>query len=74
MAQPIARSSASTLEGKRRSAWRRSASSGPERSRRGRTRRLKSTRTVPFPANPLEMLVEMRAIACDDDELLKYFR
>ena len=48
--QPIARRSASTFEGTRRSAWRRSASEGPDRARRAMTRRLRSTRTVPFPA------------------------
>ena len=39
------------------------------------TRRLRSTRTVPFPGEPsLEMLVEMRATACDDDELPNHLR
>ena len=49
MAQPIARSSASTFEGKRRSARRRSASYGPERARRGMTRAGNSRRSEPPP-------------------------
>src|SRR4030095_8207080 len=69
MAQPIARSTASTFEGKRRSAWP-FGLIGSGTCPSCYDAAIQEHSNGPVPGEPaLEMLVEMRAVARDDDEL-----